>query len=361
LKDEEGRVLLEDHDISKRWESYFCKLMNEGASDENQLHDTTERSEIAGITSGEVDRALKKMKSGKAVGPDGIPVEIWKIAGKRACEWLKSVFDKLLHGERMPEEWRQSWLVPVYKGKGNIQECTNYRGIKLLSHTMKLWERVVESRLRAETKIDDNQFGFMPGRSTTEPIFMLRQMMEKRRRRKKKMQIVFVDLEKAYDRVPRKLVWEVMKCRGVNDRYIDAVQDMYTGVRTSVKTENGQSNSFEVRIGVHQGSTLSPYLFILVMDELLKGVIKEVPWCMLFADDMVIIGDTVEEVNEMLEKVREALESKGLKINKEKTEHLESRWKGESAGGERVNIQGVELKKVPEYKYPGLSCKMMGN
>ena len=102
----------------------------------------------------------------------------------------------------------------------------------------------------------------------------------------------------------------------------------------------GVSESFEVKIGVHQGSVLSPYLFILVLDELLKGVVQEVPWCMLFADDMVLIAETEQEVERMLEQVRMALESKGLKVNREKTEHMESRWKGEQEGVSTVRLQG---------------------
>ena len=74
----------------------------------------------------------------------------------------------------MPEEWRVSTLIPLFKNKGDAQVCENYRGIKLLSHTMKLRERVIEKRIRRETVIRENQFGFMPGRSTTEAIHLLR-------------------------------------------------------------------------------------------------------------------------------------------------------------------------------------------
>jgi hypothetical protein len=148
-------------------------------------------------------------------------------------------------------------------------------------------------------------------------------------------------------------VWEALRRRGVDERYVKIVKDMYKGARTSVKTESGVSDSFEVRIGVHQGSALSPYLFILVLDVVLSGVIKEVPWCMLFADDMVIIGETVEEVQETLERVTEALESNGLKVNREKTEHLEGRWRGAISSEGRVRIQGAELNKVAQYKYLG--------
>ena len=74
----------------------------------------------------------------------------------------------------MSDEWRKSTLVPLYKNKGDIQDCSNYRGIKLISHTMKLWERVIKHRLRHHAKIAKNQFGFMLGRSTIEAIHILR-------------------------------------------------------------------------------------------------------------------------------------------------------------------------------------------
>ena len=87
-------------------------------------------------------------------------------------------------------------MVPICKGKGDVLKCNNYRGIKLMSHTMKLRERMIEARLREITKIADNQFGFIPGKSTTEPIFALRMLQEKYRVKNKELHMVFVDLRK---------------------------------------------------------------------------------------------------------------------------------------------------------------------
>jgi hypothetical protein len=91
----------------------------------------------------------------------------------------------------------------------DVQSCTNYRGIKLMSHTMKLWERIIEHRLSRVTNVTENQFGFMPGSSTMEAIFLIRQLMERCREQKKNLHMIFIDLKKAYDKVAR------MSCGGL--------------------------------------------------------------------------------------------------------------------------------------------------
>ena len=127
----------------------------------------------------EVRTGLRKIKKGKAQGPDDIPVEAWIALGNKGVEFLVNFFNRLLRGEKMPDEWRRSVLVPLYKDKGDIKECGNYRGIKLMSHTMKLWQRIIEARIRKKVTIAEQQFGFMPGRSTTDAIFCLRMLLEK--------------------------------------------------------------------------------------------------------------------------------------------------------------------------------------
>jgi hypothetical protein len=126
------------------------------------------------IQESEVKDSLKRMNGGKAMGPDGIPIEVWRTLGHVAIVWFTKLFNLIFRSNKMPDEWRRSILVPIFKNMGDVQSCTNYRGIKLMSHTIKLLERIIEHRLRGVTNVTENQFGFMLGRSTMETIFLIR-------------------------------------------------------------------------------------------------------------------------------------------------------------------------------------------
>ncbi|KAK3542928.1 hypothetical protein QTP70_007300 [Hemibagrus guttatus] len=265
------------------------------------------------------------MKSGKAVGPDDIPVEVWKCLGEAAVEFLTSLFNRVLESERMPEEWRRSVLVPIFRNKGDVQSCSNYRGIKLMSHTMKLWERVVEARLRKVVEICEQQYGFMPRKSTTDAIF--------------------------------EELWYCMRKSGVAERYVRVVQDMYERSRTVVRCAVGQTEEFNVEVGLHQGSALSPFLFAIVMDQLSEEVRQESPWTMMFADDIVICSERREQVEENLERWRFALERRGIKVSRSKTEYM---CVNEREGSGTVRLQGEEVKKVQEFKYLGSTVQSNG-
>ena len=154
IKNATGEVLMKDEYIRERWGQYFSWLMNE----ENPRVETEDRAPNQGMTSpvSEAERALGGMKCGKAVGSDEIPVELWKCLGQLGVVTLCTVFNRIMTTECIPSAWRNSILVPIFKEKGDVQECKNYRGIKLLAHTFKIWEKVVDRRLRECTEILEN-------------------------------------------------------------------------------------------------------------------------------------------------------------------------------------------------------------
>ena len=131
-----------------------------------------------------------------------------------------------------------------------------------------------------------------------------------------------MDLEKAYDRVPREELWYCMRKSGIVEKYVQRVQDMYEGSETVLRYAAGTTESFKVKFGLHQGSTLSPFLFAVIMDRLTDVVKTEPPWTMLFANDIVICEETREEVEQRLESWRYALKRRGMKASRSKTEYL---------------------------------------
>ena len=165
---------------------------------------------------------------------------------------------------------------------------------------MKVIERVFETRIRKQVKVNDMQFGFIPGKGPTDAIFVVRQMQERHCEKRKKLYFAFVDLEKAFDRVPREVTRWALRKAGVEEWLVSAVMSMYEGARTAVRTNEGNSDSFEVKVGLHQGSVLSPLLFVIVMDIISRGLREELPWELLYADDLVLMADSEEGVKEKL-------------------------------------------------------------
>ena len=161
----------------------------------------------------------------------------------------------IIRDGKVPSDWEQSFIVCcLYKGKGDALERGNYRGLKLTEQVMKILERIVDGLIRQLVSIDDFQFGFIPGRGTTDTIFVVRQLQEKYLAANKSHYMAFIDLEKAFDRVPQKVIWWALRKLGVAEWIVRLVQGMYTNAGSHVRVGEGYSEEFEVKVGVHQGS-----------------------------------------------------------------------------------------------------------
>ena len=105
-----------------------------------------------------------------------------------------------------------------------------------------------------------------------EAIFLIRQLMERYREQKKDLHMVFIDLEKAYDKVPRNIMWWALEKHKVPTKYITLIKYMYKNTMAFVRTCGGDTTDFPINIGLYQGLALSPYLFALVMNEVIRDI-----------------------------------------------------------------------------------------
>jgi hypothetical protein len=117
-------------------------------------------------------------------------------------------------------------------------------------------------------------------------------------------------------------LWWALEKHKVPAKYITLIKNMYDNVATSVRTNDGDTDNFPIKIGLHQGPALSPYLFDLVMDEVTRDIQGDIPWCMLFADDVVLVDHSQTGVNKKLELWRQTLESKGFRLSRIKTKYM---------------------------------------
>ena len=182
VNDSRGNTLTEDGDIRNRWSGYYSGLLNE-TNPKEQLQNVPETTgELPPISVEKIRNQLAMMKGNKACGPDLIHIEVWKKMGEEGIVFLNKRLNRMLTSG-IPASWRLSEVTPLFKEECSILECSNYRGIKLVSHTLKLLERIIDQRLRTIVELGNIQFGFRRGRSTMDPVFALKILQEKNKER----------------------------------------------------------------------------------------------------------------------------------------------------------------------------------
>ncbi|EYC20643.1 hypothetical protein Y032_0021g335 [Ancylostoma ceylanicum] len=296
IRDNSGRLLHHLPDILNRWSEHCSVMCNEEFPHPSIPSAIPVLGPVPPIQEEEVASTLAKMRNRRAPGPDNLPSKIWKIAEGEGTQLITSFFSKLIVKGKLPETWTTSTTVPIWKGKGDVADCMTSRPIRLLCHTMKIFERVLDSRLRGIVGVTRNQCGSVKNCSTTDAIHAVRLLTEKHREKNKAVHLAFLDPEKAFDKIRRGLIWLSLRDQGVREEYVRWVQLLCRNVTSSVRNAAGTSVPFDVHVGVHQGSALSPLLFILCMDTVSSDLQSRPPWTLLYADDAKVAASTIGEL-----------------------------------------------------------------
>ena len=256
--------------------------------------------------------------------------------------------------------------------KGDLTLVTNYRGISLLPIAAKIYNRLLLNRLlpKIEPLLRKNQNGFRAGRSTLSQILTLRRIIEEISNCNREAAFVFVDFSKAFDSIDRTKMFEILALYGIPAPFIEAIKVLYTNTSSTIMTPDGETKPIEILAGILQGDTLAPFLFIMVLDYVLRKSLdlnntKGFQICPRrssrhpaihltdadFADDIALISSSVENAQVLLNSLESAANNVGLYLNETKTEYMRC-----SKSNDCTTVstkKGTLLKRVDDYKYLG--------
>ena len=370
IKAADGSIVSDEDGIRACWAEYFEQLYvvdppleRLPSADVRPLVANPPISEAPPSLS-EVREAVGRLKCGKAPGICGISAELLKAGGEAMIHGLHSVVTAVWQSGTIPLDWKRGLVTPIYKGKGDQQDCNNYRGITLLSVPGKVFAHLLLARCRdhlLETQRPE-QSGFTPKKSTTDRILALRVLVERRREFQRGLLAAYVDLKKAFDSVHRESLWELLRLRGMPAGIIGLISGLYSGTESAVKCGGGTSDFFPISSGVRQGCVLAPTLFNTCMDWIMGHVVDQ-SHCgtsigefrvtdLDFADDVAIFAETLEVLIGALDAFHNTAGPLGLKISWIKT-------KIQAFGGllddavQSVQVHGENVEVVDRFTYLG--------
>ena len=243
-------------------------MLQENRSEYEEENVTTMISE-AEITEEDINKALKKAKNNKSPGPGNIKMELLKYGGERVVSFIRILFNKIEAGEEIPSEWNLSYISSIYK-KGNKKLTNNYRGISVAPSMARLFTSIIKEKIEQHMdNFSEEQSGFRKSRSCLDNIFIMRQVIEKNKEKNIETHMTFIDLEKAYDSVPRKQLWEAMRRMNVCEKWINITQRLYGDSKAQIKVGYKLTKPITITKGLKQGCGLSPILFNIYIEQAL--------------------------------------------------------------------------------------------
>ena len=185
---------------------------------------------------------------------------------------LHSICQQIWRTQQWPQDWERSVFIPIPK-KGNPKECSNYHTIALISHASKVKLKILPTRLRQYVKLElpNIQAGFRKGRGTRDQIANIRWIIKKARQFQKNIYICFIHNGKAFDCVDNNKLWKILKTMEIPDHLTCLLRNLYSGQEGTVRTGHGTPDWFQIGKGVCQGCILSPCLFNLYAEYIMRN------------------------------------------------------------------------------------------
>ena len=384
-----GKTMTKNSITEDQWADHFEKvftlgLHGHGETIENvtRVHEIEKMDE--NFTMEELEAGIKKLGKNKSPGEDGIPNEIWKALGSNAKHVLLQIMNSCLN-DRLPESWATTVTVPIFK-KGCKEDPKNYRPISLLNMVTKLFTCLLANRIQQwsdnEGIIHDNQAAYRKRRGCEDHVFTLNAIIQKQLNKKistcgrgkikakyGKLYACFIDLAAAFDSCNHDLLWKRLDEEGLSSKIIRKIRELYSHARTRIRANGKLSRDVQILKGVLQGETLSPTLFSLFLNKIVKELEQEsngVKWgdgqvaLLLYADDQVLVSSHPLGLQKLIDRIAALFKEMNLKVNLTKTKVVAFRRGGRLEKKLKFMWVGEEVEIVNEYVYLGVKFSSSG-
>jgi len=325
------------------------------------------------FTKQEVAEAVSRLKRDKAPGSDAIPSELLRL--DCLADAMTTLLNEVFSKNEMPTAWKKITFAMIPKAKGSLKQAANWRYIALMCVAAKLYHRLLLARLEAviDPHLRWNQNGFRRNRSTLHHALALQHILDAAKHQGMPLAMCFVDSRSAFPSVTWPAIRAALEAYHVPPKLIGAVMLIYSDVQGSVRTPEGETLPFDITQGVMQGDTLAPFLFILVLDCVMRNSVdrlvhkgieirpQRIARCerlslaaehltdLDFADDIVLMSQNVSDLSELLLALGEEAAKANLLFNfgKGKTEFMTFNAPGE------LSYKGKPVLKTDDYRYLG--------
>ena len=371
VKSDDGTINRDVSVVLEKWRSAFSSLFNAHTQnssmscvDSSENDDNLSFNENISII--EIKRAVEKAKTGKAVGSDAIHAEV--VKNDSAVLYMHTLFNVCFNKSIVPSIWNKCIINPIPKSSAtDPRDPLSYRGISLASSIYKMYCSILNDRLcnwvEEHNLLEDEQGGFRKNRSTIDQISSLTSIIDTRIKRKLSTHTAFIDFKKAYDSINRDKLWARLFEIGISGKMLKAVKSLYSSISSCVRINSLCTDWFETQCGLRQGCGISPLLFNLFIDDLVKfiksldigiSVENEKVCILLYADDIVLLAPNEDDLQSLLDALCVWCNRNDMTINCSKSNVVHFRPKSVQRTAYNFRCGNDNLSVVDKYAYLGL-------
>lgn len=325
----------------------------------------TENSYLdAQIKQEEILEAIAQTKNNKAPGEDSITNEFFKNVPVSCIKLMQTLYNKIYDNADIPSSFKKSIVFPIFK-KGNLEEATNYRGISVMNTIYKIFVGILTKRLsnwcEQSNILNEGQAGFRKNYSTIDNIFNLTNIIKIKESDKKRLYCFFIDFKAAFDRIDRHSMWLKLNQLGVSTKLLKTLQALYENTTSAIWDGKTLSDFFTTTMGVKQGCPGSSQLFILFINDLAEFIGSGITVndtlinMLMFADDIVFLADTPEELQHMINRLEQYCLIWNMELNMMKSKVMIAAKGGRRNDNEKWTFSGQEIEICNSYKYLGVT------